>query len=164
MATVIKRSDGRIEIRESLATARGPRSRTLAIARELTDEVIEHAAERARKPIDRDELIERAGRLGVHLGRRTQADVVARLVERVRADALWPTHAKAIQTVLRDVEHGPLPHHLEAMTEWMGTDDGTRGNALVDLLKLSEATMQHYPESQRAREPLRFPSLRHCRR
>jgi hypothetical protein len=163
MATIIKRPDGRIEIRESAWTPQGPRSRTLAIARALTDELLDHAAERATRPLDRERLIDRARALGIHHSRTTQPDAVPALVERARAAALWPTHARALRTLLRGSDDVPLPDHLEAMTEWMGADAEARGRALVDLLKLTEAVMQHRPESRRVFEPLTFPSLRHCK-
>jgi hypothetical protein len=163
MATIIKRPDGRIEIRESAWTPEGPRSRTLAISKRFTDELLNHAAQRATGPIDRDRLVERARTLGIHHSRTTQPDAVPALVERARTAALWPTHARAIRTLLRETDDVPLPDHLEAMTEWMGADDETRGRALVDLLKLTEAVMQHRPESRRVRERLTFPSLRHCK-
>ena len=159
MATIIKRPDGRIEIRESAWTARGPRSRTLAIASELTDAVLDHAAARASRPIDPKELVERGARLGIHHSRKTHPNDVPSVLGRARSGDLWPTHARAMRMMLRARNEDPLPDHLEAMTEWMGADDATRGRALVDLLKLTDAVTRHRPESRRMREPLRFPPL-----
>jgi len=50
MAFVVPTKKGSFEIRESRSTAAGPRSRTLASFKELTDETIEKARARAAKP------------------------------------------------------------------------------------------------------------------
>lgn len=162
MATVIKRRDGRIEIRENILTPHGPRSRTLAIGPELTDALLDHAVARASRPLDRDTVIERGARIGVHRVRTTQPDDVSSLSRRLRSGEIWPTHAQAIRTLLPETHADALPDHLEAMVEWMGADDDSRGRALVDLLKLSVAIMRHQAESRRVHAPLAFPSLRDC--
>ncbi len=162
MATIIARTDGRYEIRESVTTPRGPRSRTLAIFRELTPEVLDHAATRARDPLDRDEIVARAAELGLHV-KRIAGDVdTAEFVRRVRSGTSWPTHVRAVQTATGSVRTEPLPGHLEPMVDWMGVDDETRSRTLVDLLGLADAIMQHR-ENARARERLRFPPLSACR-
>jgi hypothetical protein len=61
MAYVVPRKSGRFEIRESLYTPGGPRSRTLAGFRVLTDQILDAAAQRAQRPFDREAVI-RSGR------------------------------------------------------------------------------------------------------
>jgi len=64
MAYVVSRPGGRWEIRESVATARGPRSRTLATFRRLTPEVVDRAASRASRPTSATEIRAAARRVG----------------------------------------------------------------------------------------------------
>ena len=67
MAFVVRTKRGEFEIRESRSTPKGPRSRTLATFRELSDEVIEKARARAAKPPDAEELRDAARRAGATL-------------------------------------------------------------------------------------------------
>src|SRR6476661_8258614 len=64
MTFIVPTKRGSFEIRESHSTPAGPRSRTLASFRELTDETIEKARARAAKPPSADELREAALRAG----------------------------------------------------------------------------------------------------
>jgi hypothetical protein len=54
MAYVVARPRGRFEIRESVHTPKGPRSRTLANFEQLTDKVLDTARGRASRPFDLD--------------------------------------------------------------------------------------------------------------
>ena len=61
MAYLRIRADGRVEIRESVSTAAGPRARTLATFRgSLGPDVLERAAGRASRNFDGDALVARA--------------------------------------------------------------------------------------------------------
>lgn len=160
MATIVKRKDGRFELRESRWTERGPRSRTLAIFRELTPEVLNRADARATKPVDRDSLLARAEELGLHMSRLLGPSEPSAVVGRINSGEVWPTQIRALQQSLDDVEAPHLREHLEAMVQWMGTSDEVRGRTLVDLLRLAQAIMRHRDRSRR--EPLSFPSLAKC--
>src|SRR5262245_44994390 len=83
-----QRDEGRIEIREAHATARGPRSRTLASFRgALLPEHLERAEARAQRPFDRDAIRRRARELGIAV-REESADEAARdLLARLRRGA-----------------------------------------------------------------------------
>ena len=65
MAFFVGRRDGRYELRESVATGVGPRARTLANFACLTPEVLDRAASRAIRPLDRDRLWAKAVRDGI---------------------------------------------------------------------------------------------------
>ncbi|HEY6781477.1 MAG TPA: hypothetical protein VI111_11005, partial [Thermoleophilaceae bacterium] len=64
MAFVIATKRGAFEIRESHNTPEGPRSRTLATFKELDDDVIAEAGERADKVLDAEQLRDSARRAG----------------------------------------------------------------------------------------------------
>ena len=67
MAYVVARRGGRFEVRESLHTANGPRSRTLAGFDVLTEEVLTAAACRAQRPFDPEAVIGSARRAGARV-------------------------------------------------------------------------------------------------
>jgi hypothetical protein len=67
MAYVVARRSGRFEIRESLHTAKGPRSRTLAGFSVLSDDVLSAAARRAQRPFDSDAVLRSARRAGARV-------------------------------------------------------------------------------------------------
>jgi hypothetical protein len=159
MATIIARDDGRFEVRESIATARGPRSRTLAIFRALNDDVLDHADQRAGRALDRKALIARAHALGLHVTRVAGASEPAGFLDRLRNNGLWPTHVRAVQEAIADIEIDALPDHLEAMTDWLGADDRNRADALVDLLRLAGAIVAARDVELRS-GPLEFPCLK----
>lgn len=159
MPTLVERSDGRFELRESVWTARGPRSRTLATFRELTPEVIDHAVGRATTPVDRESIVERAGQAGLHVKRVLGASEAAALIGRARREGLWPSLAAAIQEVIGELATGPLPDHLEAIVDWLGVGDKERGEALLDLLRVADRIERS--RSGPVRGELEYPSL--CR-
>src|ERR1051326_8390821 len=64
MAFIVPTKSGRFEIRESKSTPDGPRSRTLASFKELDDQVIHKAQEKATKALDTAELRRAARRAG----------------------------------------------------------------------------------------------------
>ena len=87
MAFVVERPGGRFEIRESRATPRGPRARTLATFATLDDAVVAHVIERAEVPVDVHDLVRAARRAGapVTVGA-SPADTAARaLLAEIRA-------------------------------------------------------------------------------
>lgn len=161
MAFVVPTKAGKFEIRESRATPKGPRSRTLVTFGELNDEAIEKARAKASKPLDRDELLraarkvsapiappaaERAARqLIAELGRGKRLDptlkrILVDLLERGRADRREPS---AWQEAAHEV------------AEWMAATPEEKGRALVDLLLLADAL----PHAGRRGKPLTYPRL-----
>jgi hypothetical protein len=64
MAYVVRRRNGRFEVRESLHTPNGPRARSLASFEVLTDEALARAAGRALRPFDARAVVRSARRAG----------------------------------------------------------------------------------------------------
>ncbi|MEX1141383.1 MAG: hypothetical protein WD993_05045 [Thermoleophilaceae bacterium] len=64
MAYVTPRRNGTWELRESVSTPQGPRSRTLVSFRTLSEAAIETACSRAAKPLAADEIRDAARRAG----------------------------------------------------------------------------------------------------
>jgi hypothetical protein len=89
MAYVVATQPGRFEVRESISTANGPRSRTLASFRELTPEVIEKARTRAAKSPEAEELIRSALKAGAPV-RGPELDEAARETLRLLANGQRP--------------------------------------------------------------------------
>lgn len=156
MAFVVAKN-GRFEIRESHATPKGPRSRTLATFTQLTDDVIGKAAAKASKPIDVEKLEEAARRAGapVAVGRADQAarELIAALA---RGDEMEPK----LRNLLLDALRGwsgptPRPDTARSAAEWLAASPGERGKTLVDLLLLADAL----PSSGRRGKRLSFPHL-----
>jgi len=90
MAFIVPTKKGSFEIRESRSTPAGPRSRTLASFRELTDEAIDKARARAMKPPTADELREAALRAGAPVAPppidRAARELIGRLAKGERPD------------------------------------------------------------------------------
>jgi hypothetical protein len=165
MAYIVPTKRGTFELRESHATPKGPRSRTLASFRQLDDEVIRKARERASKDLDPERLREAALRSGAPLAE-APADRAARetlrrvangerldpLLRRLLLDALEPEGRR----------EGPAPDPsppvsdaARAATQWSGASPAARGAALGDLLELADAL-----PFERRPDQLDFPRLR----
>lgn len=157
MAFVVPTKRGTFEIRESRSTPDGPRSRTLATFRELTDEVIGKASIRAEKPLDPDHLRDAALRVGAPLAQ-APADRAARelIAELGRGGEPAPKLRSMLATMLRDGSTPTAPENpRHAVAEWMAATPKERGESLVDLLLLADAL----PSNGRKGKPLRFPRL-----
>jgi hypothetical protein len=154
MAFLVARKDGRFEIRESIATGAGPRSRTLASFRELDDGVLDRAASGARRPFDRAAIEARAAALAVPRTGDAASRIARELIAELRHGRL---PAPALTRLLRDElpsDVPPTPDTIEQAFEWIGRSDAQRGLALRDLLRLADAL------PQRARPPYsRFPRV-----
>src|SRR5262245_23905624 len=122
MAYLHRRRDGRLEIRESIATPRGPRARTLAVFRgALRPDVPERAAGQARRPFDREALRTRARALGVPLSaRRTDAAARALLRDLRQGVALDPALVTLLREALAAQPAAPVPAPLAEAAEWLG--------------------------------------------
>jgi hypothetical protein len=138
VAYLFRRADGRLEIREAVATPRGPRARTLAAFRgALSPEILERArALRVPAPARRGDADAR--------------ELLARL--RVGA-AIDPTLAALLRDALAPAAAAALPLELAEVAEWVGVDDARRGEALRGLLRVSDRAV-------RGREPVRKPAHR----
>ncbi|MGA7704577.1 MAG: hypothetical protein WB998_06735, partial [Solirubrobacteraceae bacterium] len=135
MAYVVARRSGRFEIRESLHTARGPRSRTLAGFSVLNDEVLAAAARRAQRPFDADAVL----RSGRKAGARVQ--VASSGASRVRDRFLAGS-----KTMASSVSRAPAT-----------VARGDAGAALLELLGFADTVRaSHAP---RPGKPLAFPVL-----
>ena len=155
MAFVVRRPSDRFEIRESELTPRGPRARTLVTFREVSDEVLDLAAARARGRLDRARLQARAIELGARAAP-PEADTAARrlLVSLGRGDHPPAAVTSLLAEVLQR-HRSPEPNdHLLAMLPWLAASDTERATALVDLLGVADALPR--PPRRRA---LRFPRL-----
>ncbi|MBS1878714.1 MAG: hypothetical protein JST31_04320 [Actinobacteria bacterium] len=170
MAYVTANRRGGFEVRESVATSNGPRSRTLATFRQLDDEVIARVLERARKPPSAAELRAAALRAGAPVAAppvdRAAAETLRRMAAGERVD---PMLRRLLLDALRRQERGerfevpdagsaPAPEVSDAAreaSEWIGVEPERRGEALRELLDLTDAL------PLRPREPASdFPRLR----
>lgn len=140
MAFLSHRADGRVEIRETRRTLRGPRSRTLVSFRgALTPDLLDAAEARAGHPLDRDALLERAAELGVPTTeRRSDGPARALLAQLRRGTGLDPLLASALRRALERVGEAPVPEGFAEVVEWIGASDAERGHALRGLLRVSD--------------------------
>lgn len=159
MSFVVPTRKGRFEIRESRATAKGPRATTLASFRELTDEVIEKARGKASKPLDAEDLRLAARRAGAPIARRP-VDRAARelIAELAKGAQPEPKLRRLLADAIGGGWDGPAssPASTRSAAEWIAATPEQRGKALEDLLLLADA----FPHGGRRDQPLRFPSLR----
>src|SRR5215218_10102060 len=132
MAYVVATKPGRFEVRESASTASGPRSRTLASFRELTDEVVQKVRERADKPPTAEELTRSALKAGAPV-RGPELDQAARATLRLMASGGRP------DPMLRRLLLDALSDDDRSATQWVGVGAEERGNALRELLDLADA-------------------------
>lgn len=155
MAFVVAHRGGTWEIRESHATGAGPRSRTLASFRTLTAAVLQRAQERASKPLDPEELRNAAARAG--------APIASSPADRITGELLMELAAgqqprPLLQRLLLDVlqgQRGGSSDNTRAAAGWIGATPQQRGDALRDLLLLTD----RLPRRRRPAQ-LSFPPLR----
>jgi hypothetical protein len=139
MAFVVARPGARFEVRESHATPRGPRARTLATFTTLDDAVVAHVIERAEGPVDVHALVRSARKAGapVSVGA-SPVDIAARaLLAEIRVgNRPSPALAAAISDA---VEPGlDVSDSVRAAAAWSGATLEERGEALRDLLLLAD--------------------------
>ncbi len=163
MAFIVPTKKGVFEIRESHSTPKGPRSRTLASFKELTDETIEKARARARKPPTAAELREAALRVGAPVAPepidRAARDLLGRLAKGQRPD---PMLKRLLLDALENEDRSDRPRDPTATVsdaarsvgEWIGASPRERGDALEDLLSLVDAL-----PLRRRPETIGFPRL-----
>ena len=150
MAYVARRKNGRFEIRESVATPTGPRSRSLATFGSLTEDVLDRAAARAQTAFDRDAVRVAARRAGAEVARRPVDDLAARLLAEL-ARGRHPTPALTDLLVAGLTSAKSVPD----LALWIAASSGDRGAAVRDVLDLADAI----PTRRRA-DHSEFPPLR----
>lgn len=145
----------RCEIRECVATERGPRQYVLAsFAGMLTPETLDRAEERARRPFDREALIARAQRMGIPVTRRRRfPEARALLASLQRGGGLDPRLVTLLREALAALPAEPVPEHLAEAAFWLGQSEAARGRALRGLLRATDRVL-------RSRGPLRSPPAR----
>lgn len=164
MAYVVATKPGRFEVRESVNTPDGPRSRTLASFRVLTDETVDKVRSRAEKRPTAIELTHLALRAGAPV-RGSQLDEAARETLRRIANGEQPDPKlrRLLVDALSDQSSGSHPPKTEgrvsdaarAAARWIGVGAEDRAHALRDLLELADA----FPIRLRPQE-IDFPRLR----
>jgi hypothetical protein len=157
MAFVVPTKRGEFEIRESRSTAKGPRSRTLATFKELSDEVIAKAREKAAKPPDPKDLRDAARRAGATVAPEPIDRAARELISELgKGRDLDPGLRRMLVDLLAD-EGKPRSagDAVHSVAEWMSATPEERGRALVDLLLLADAL----PHGGRVGKPLEYPPL-----
>jgi hypothetical protein len=141
MAYVVTRPKGRFEIRESVHTDKGPRARSLASFKELSDEVLTRARRRASRPFD--------------------AEAVRSSAQRAMAVTPTPTPRHRRPETRKFVESSRrMARALGARPPRAGPRRDP-GDVLIDLLGLVAQVSAFGPG--RAPEPLRFPPMARLR-
>lgn len=164
MAFIVATKRGRFEVRESHSTTEGPRSRTLASFTELSDEVIEKARQRAAKATSAEELREAAARVGAPIAGAPVDDSARETLRRVAiGERLDPMlHRLLLDALAR--ENGavqslgqpePVSDSARAAAQWIGASLAERGEALKDLLELTDALPLRIDRAE-----IGFPRLR----
>ncbi|MDH3211340.1 MAG: hypothetical protein OEM05_02535 [Myxococcales bacterium] len=161
MAYLVRRRDGRVEIREAVSTAGGPRSRTLASFRgSLSPELLQRAARRAERPFDAAVLIARAAARGVPVTDRPQSRGARELLGRLRrGEPIDPVLVTLLKEALAAVPAAPVPAPLGEVAEWIGQSDARRGEALRGLLRVADRIVRARGRV-RTRTRKRFPRFR----
>jgi hypothetical protein len=132
MAFITATRNGGFEVRESRVTPEGPRSRTLATFRELDAATIERAIARAEKATTPQELVRAALRAG--------ATVSASPPDRAASDLLRSiARGERPSQKLRGLLVDALSGETNSAAEWIGTPLSDRGDALRNLLLLTDA-------------------------
>ena len=152
---MVRRPAGRWEVRESVLTQAGPRSRSLVGFRVLTSDALDRAEARATQPFDRDGVLAAAYRVGAPV-EEPRADAAARaLVSEAAAGRLpSPGLRQLLADQLCDAGEALQLQTGDSITDWIGASPARRGEALRDLLGLGD----RLPSPDRTR--LAFPRLR----
>jgi hypothetical protein len=163
MAYVVATHPGRFEVRESRTTERGPRSRTLASFRELTDEVIAKVQATADKPPGAEELKKATLRAGAPIQDSELDEAAKKALRRIASgDRPRPLLRRLLLDALLGEEGGDqasgsvnVSDAARSAREWIGAAPQERAKALRELLELADAL----PVRPRAHE-IGFPRLK----
>lgn len=144
MAYLVARPAGRFDIREAIATPKGPRSRTLVSFRgALTAEVLERAAAQATRPLEREKLLARARELGIPMSLRREDRAARALLSALRGGAqVDPVLVTLLREELSARPAAPVPEALAEVADWVGASDAQRGAALRDLLRVTDRVLR----------------------
>lgn len=154
MAFVVPRKNGTWEIRESRTTGAGPRSRTLATFRELTDDVLARAQDRADRPLDHDELRGAALRAGAPVAPAPIDRAAQRLIYELSRGRKPRRGLRRLLASSVDSHDAGLSDAALAVQEWIGVSPKDRGETLRELLLLADAL----PQGRRP-DRIEFPRL-----
>jgi hypothetical protein len=154
MACIVPRRGENWEIRESLSTPAGPRSRTLATFKTLTPEVISHAQARASRPLQPSKLRRAAHRAGAPVAPAAGDRVAAELISELAAGRRpRPEIERVLVESLQDASD-PASDNARAAAAWIGVSPQKRGETLRELLLLAD----QFPRRRRPERP-RFPRI-----
>ncbi len=159
MAYVVAKRSGIFEIRESHATARGPRSRTLASFRTLTPEALTKAAARASKPLDAEKVRRAAQRKGAPIASSASDTAAAALLRELEHGR--PPRAslrRLLQETLAGTA-GRLNSNAAAAAAWIGSTPHRRSEALHDLLLLVDSLPTRGGVDRSRVDRSRFPRI-----
>ena len=158
MAYLYARKSGRVEIRESRSTPRGPRSRTLASFRgTLTEAHLDRAEMASAGGFDREAIRSRARALGVPIARSSADSEACELIAQLRRGAhIDPVLVGVLREQLDGRVSAPVPDNLAEVVEWIGASDSERGEALRDVLRLYD-TIARSRDARREPGVARFP-------
>ena len=161
MAYLRIRADRRVEIRESVSTAAGPRARTLATFRgSLGPDVLEQAAGRASRGFDGRALVARARELGIPVTERRKGGAARQLLGRIRQGvSLDPVLVTLLREALARCPAAEVPAELHEAADWVGVDVRRRGQALRGLLRTTDRIVRTRPQ-RRAKPRQVFPRFR----
>lgn len=143
MAFLAQRPNGSWELRESAASPRGPRARTLVSFRRLGPEEIDRAVERSGAGLTPDEVIEIARRAGAPVERPEAEAAAAALLEALARGETLPDQWRESLVAALDPEGAPPEasrrnHELGDARLWVNASLERRGRALQDLLRLAD--------------------------
>lgn len=142
MAFIVPRKNGAWEIRESRTTASGPRSTTLVTFRELTDDVLARAQERAAASLDHDELRRAALRAGAPVAALPIDQAAQQLIHELSRGRKPRRGLQRLLASSIDSRDAGLSDAAQAVQEWIGVSLGERGETLRELLLLADALPQ----------------------
>ncbi|MGH2879160.1 MAG: hypothetical protein ACRDK4_06100 [Solirubrobacteraceae bacterium] len=154
MACVVPRRGGNWEIRESLSTPAGPRSRTLATFKTLTAEVISHAQTRASRPLQPSRLRQAAHRAGAPVAPGTGDRAAAELISELSAGRRPRPEIERLLLESLQGARDPASDNARAATAWIGVSPQKRGDTLRELLLLAD----QFPRRKRPQRP-KFPRI-----
>jgi hypothetical protein len=154
MAYVVARRGGTWEMRESHTTPAGPRSHTLASFRVLTPEVIERAGARASKPLRAEDLRGAARRAGAPIAPSSPNRAAGELLAELAHGRRPRPALRGLLLAALGVQRDGLSANARAAGAWIGATPSQRGEALRDLLLLTD----RLPPGRSLTRP-RFPRI-----
>jgi hypothetical protein len=159
VAYLVRRSNGTIQIRESVRLPKGPRSHTLASFSDvLSDRALNEAERKATRPFDRDALIEQAHRLGVGWESSTNAAARTLVMSLRTGEHLDPILVGLLNEELAKLPAAAVKGELSEAANWLGYPDHERGSALSNLLRLDDASLQSKGRLS-SRRHQRYPTI-----